>query len=420
MSERGCAAPRRSARGSGRSSARPDRRRARDADRLACVDEHADRRDAWRRCEGHHERQAAVLVERRVRLDDLGGARATTSKSSSASTGPKIPIETSRFSGTAISMSDRPAGSSRASRPSFKLSTSGAESALDVGIAGAAIEAGFGGAAGICCDGGRAARRRRIRSAGAPARRWSRRARERREREEQRSGEQWARSERHDPIQHHAPRRDKSHSWMMTAVPSPMSSPALMACHPSGTGGSVQIEDAVRVDGREVDAAVAARRAEDVVPVGGVERVAALEVLDVRHVAELEGALAAPPRDAVARRRRAWGSSFSPGFSAPSWPCAVGLVALGRALRRPCPCSLAAVLAFGLRGSVARRARASLAVDRDEARRRVGVAADGSTTRSSPSSPRCACCGCGSCRGSWRWSSSDRRGRPGRSRSSVA
>src|SRR5690606_18931429 len=52
-------------------------------------------------------------------------------------------------------------------------------------------------------------------------------------------------------------------------------------------------------DRREVHAAVGALLAEDVVPVGGVQRLPRLEVLDVGHVAQLVGPLAAALGDAV-------------------------------------------------------------------------------------------------------------------------
>src|SRR5690606_11596346 len=55
------------------------------------------------------------------------------------------------------------------------------------------------------------------------------------------------------------------------------------------------------VDGRQVDAAVAAGRTEHVVPVGAVEREPRGEVLDPGDVPELESLRAAPARDTVLR-----------------------------------------------------------------------------------------------------------------------
>ncbi len=59
-------------------------------------------------------------------------------------------------------------------------------------------------------------------------------------------------------------------------------------CQASGTGGSLQ-PNRKRASSRcQVDAAVAARRAEAVVPVSGMQRVAFVEVLHVRNVAQIE------------------------------------------------------------------------------------------------------------------------------------
>ena len=83
-------------------------------------------------------------------------------------------------------------------------------------------------------------------------------------------------------------------------------------------------EEAPRVLRRQVHAAVALRRAEHVVPVGAVERVAVLEVLDVGHVAELElladhvrvhrdrDVLRVDPEDAALRALASFSGSPSP------------------------------------------------------------------------------------------------------------
>jgi hypothetical protein len=90
-----------------------------------------------------------------------------------------------------------------------------------------------------------------------------------------------------------------AHSWTITVVPSPMSSPVLTACHPSGTAGSVQRKRRWPSTGERLMQPWLRGSAEDVVPVGDVERITALEILDVGDVAELVGAVAAAEGDAV-------------------------------------------------------------------------------------------------------------------------